>query len=682
MSTANSRSKAIPAFDKELAQALCDLEIPRRMKFSPNGRQVLYHASTDPNKGEHSVSTLWLASSSEPGSSRQLTSGLTDDVAAKWHPDGKQIAFISDRAKRGNMSVIWNLRLDGGDAMPISPKDNVKSISAFEYSPDGGMIAYISADEDSKERKEKREKGESEPNVWGEQWEYNRLRLINVNSEEVSVAVGDNRDVMNLAWAPDGKQIVFSSAKVPEIEEAILSGATISVLIVDSGVVRDLCTVPNGIANLSWGPDDRIYFSAPTPLASHLSSIAVYYVDSTKPSSEPVKAAFGDDDTVLSLRVADGQVLVNRQVRSGHEISDLNGQAILQSNLRLEMWDAVRNSATGKFTLAARLSGVNTPPEVYIVEEGQDKITLSNHGKAFGSRSFGSCNVLTCQSTDGEVELDGLYFVPSIHSREDGAPREPLPTFVWIHGGPNDCACEYFNIDKYYLTPYLLSKGYGVLFPNYRGSTGRGEKFGSYSIGGAGKYAYADVIAITDNAINKGFADRKRLMAGGWSGGGLLTYLCSVRNGLHGLGWRFNAGIAGAGISDMDSLAWTSDVGSTFQAELNGGLVAWNLDRDDTRGRQGSAIWQVANAVEESRRRGGEMVIPPLLILHGEQDGRCPFSQAEGFRRALRTHGLPCEFVGYPGQGHNLMPARLWMDRLERTARWCHTYIGPGMEEQ
>ena len=84
-----------------------------------------------------------------------------------------------------------------------------------------------------------------------------------------------------------------------------------------------------------------------------------------------------------------------------------------------------------------------------------------------------------------------------------------------------------------------------MLLPQYRGSSGRGEKFALYSMGGQGKYDYADVISITDNAINKGFADPKNLIVGGWSQGGLITYLCSVRNGLHGLGWRFNAAIAG-----------------------------------------------------------------------------------------------------------------------------------------
>jgi dipeptidyl aminopeptidase/acylaminoacyl peptidase len=194
-------------------------------------------------------------------------------------------------------------------------------------------------------------------------------------------------------------------------------------------------------------------------------------------------------------------------------------------------------------------------------------------------------------------------------------------------------------------------------------------------MGGQGKYDYADVISITDNAIKEGFADSKKLIIGGWSQGGLITYICSVRNGLHGLGWRFNACIAGAGVCDIESLVMTSDLGSTYECELAGGETTWTLPKEDTTRRQGSALWEVFGAVQHTRQTG-EAVIPPMLILHGEEDVRCPFSQAEGFRRALRTYGLPCEFVKYPGEGHSIEQQRFWLDMLERVGRWCEMYIG------
>lgn len=669
------------AFDKQLAEAICDLEIPLYIKFSPDGEKVLYKTAPDPRKGKNSVSTLWLASTTEPGSSRQLTSGQSQEGDPEWHPSGNQVAFVSDRAKPGESSAIYMLRLDGGDAVAITPADNAQDIESFAFSPNGETIAYLSPDEKTEELKEKEEKDESGPDVWGERWEYARLRLVNVASHETKTLVEGDRHIDELAWSPDGKSVAFFSIANPNIEEAMLTGTTICTVNVETGAVRDLCKVPNELNYLTWAPDGSIYFTTGTPDNRDTGGLAVYTVDPAAAEPKHVKIACGEHDHAAGIAVAGEKLLVNRAVRFSSVISELGGKDLFQKDTEIWAWDVFVNPDSGTPILAAGLSDVDMPYEVFIVEEGKEDLKLSHHGKPLESRSFGSCSELTCQSADGEVELDALYLTPTSKKTENGTPVEPLPTFVIIHGGPTSRDCKVFDGACYQWAPYILSKGYGVLLPQYRGSTGRGEKFASYSMGGQGKYDYADVISITDNAIKKGFADPKKLIVGGWSQGGLITYLCSVRNGLHGLGWRFNATIAGAGVCDIESLAITSDLGSTYERELAGGDSIWTLDRHDTRNRQGSALWEVAGAVKQSRERG-EPVIPPMLILHGDKDVRCPFSQAEGFRRALRTHGLPCEFVAYPGEGHGIRARRFWLDMFERVGRWCDLYIGPGVEDK
>ncbi|KAK5994284.1 putative peptidase YuxL-like protein [Cladobotryum mycophilum] len=671
-------------FDKALAESLCDLEIPATISFSPNGQKLLYatNLTDDHCKGKNPVSTLWLASTARAGSSRQLTSGLFEDQYPRWHPDGHQIAFISDRAKPGESSAIWTLTLGedgGGEPYPITPSDNVQRIERFAFSPNGEEVVFISPDEKPAELKEKEEKNETDAEVWGERWEYARLRIVHVNSKQSRTLVGGERHVTNASWSPDGKKIAFQSDKTPQMEEPLLTGTTISVVDVEDGKVTDLCTIHNDLANLTWAPDGKIYFITGTPIDKTFAGSAVYNIDPNAESPTYAKVAYGVDDDAGQLRLSSGELVVSCQHRLDTWISRLGKEVLFKKDTDIETWDVFFDADGGSPVVAAGISDINNPFEVFIIK-GDELIQLSNHGHIFKDREFGSCTVLSCQSSDGEVELDGLYLTPTAAIGQQGEPKTPLPTFVMIHGGPTDRNCNTFNSHYYMWAPYILSKGYGVLLPQYRGSNGRGERFASYSVGGIGIYDYADVVTITDNAITRGFANRTNLLVGGYSQGGFLAYLSAVRNGLHGLGWRFNAAIAGAGVCDIDSLPLTSDSASTYDRELNGGRIVWNMDRDDIGNRKASALWEVAGAVREARERGCS-VIPPMLILHGEADVRCPFSQAEGFSRALRAYDLPCEFVRYPRQEHSIKEQKFWIDMLERIGRWCDVYIGPASSE-
>ena len=194
-----------------------------------------------------------------------------------------------------------------------------------------------------------------------------------------------------------------------------------------------------------------------------------------------------------------------------------------------------------------------------------------------------------------------------------------------------------------------------------------------------GKYDYEDIITSTQYAIEQGYADKDKLVVGGVSHVGLLASLCSVRNGLHGHGWTFKASIAGSSISDIDAMALTSDFRSSYQVECHEGRAPWNMDEDDTRNRQASALWEFKEAMKRSKETG-EMVVPPMLNLHGADDPRCHASNAWGMRRALESHGLPFEMVIHPWQGHIFSEQNFWVDMALRVGKWCDRYIGSGRE--
>ncbi|KAJ6782273.1 hypothetical protein PWT90_00596 [Aphanocladium album] len=667
-------------FDRDLAEKLADLEDPRGIRFSPDGKKIVYALGRHHNvrKGKNFVSSLWLASTADAGSARQLTSGTSADSSPQWHPDGNRILFQSDRSEPGKKQGVWVLRLDGGDPTAITPVDDEQGIECWQLSPDGRTLAYASADEETEEEKKKKD-DDPDPDVWGKKWEYARLRLIDLETKESKVIVGGDRHITSLHWSSNGKRIAFRSESNTESEERVITGSKFSVVNVESGVIRDLCTCNIVATDLKWAHDGKIYFICIMPAGKNCGSLSVAAIDPAEESPSVTRAAYGEQDDALGVVISGGKVLVKRVARFTAIVSELGGDDLFTlPDTEIHSWDVFFDNETGKPSLATSTSSLNAPEEAVIFTDGgKSKSQLSYHGKVFKDRAFGKYKILNCQSTDGEVDIDAIYLTPAAHADADGKPTKPLPTMVMIHGGPSDSNGVDFNSSDYFWSTYAIAQGYGVLLPQYRGSFGRGEAFGAYSTKGVGKYDYEDVIALTDYAVKQGFADGARLLVGGWSQGGYLSYLASVRNGLHGLGWRFKAAVAGGGVTDWDSLCYTSVAGAGFQTELAGGTAPWSAERGDTTGRQGSALWEMAHAVAESKRLG-DMVIPPMLILHGANDVQCATSQAEGFRRGLRAHGLECEYVKYPGEGHPILRRKFVLDVMERWMRLAFANIGPG----
>ncbi|OAQ99518.1 hypothetical protein LLEC1_05572 [Akanthomyces lecanii] len=651
-STVVSRGSKDPndKFDEELADALLSHEYPASYQFSPTADRILYQSETRFGKPKNAVSTIWLATT-DAGPARKLTTGRYRDSGPQWHPDGQQIAFLSDRANVGQVTAIWIMSLSGGDAQPVTPLDKKKSIESFKLSPDGRTIAFLCEDEASKDQ-DKQDDG-NDAQVWGEAWDYARLHLVDVESGEVHVISQEERHVTGMSWSPDGDSIAYSSVQSPESGEDGLTGVQISVFDMTTNKDRNVCNVGSEVSALTFVADGKVYFISKYELHLLNGNSAVYYVDTRSLKPKAVRCAFGEKDTPTSIKLAGGKLFVSRVVATRVFISDMDGNNIFEPERPFQYWNVAVDPASQQPVLAASLSDPSTPEEAYIVRRNQDDVKLSNFGEPVLGKVKATPHIFTCRSFDDEEDITGIFIAPSAEK----TISQPLPTFVLPHGGPTYCDLPNFDPSLMRWAPYLLSKG----------------------CRGIGTFDYEDVIAATDHAVQSGFADPKRLMVGFWSQGGYLSYLCAVRNGLHNLGWRFNAAIAGAGFVDIDGLVLGSDLGATDQRELAGGIAPWETDAADTRARSGSAIWEMKHAVDEARRRG-EMVIPPMLILHGEADPRTPYWQAVAFRRALRWYGLPFEFVTFPGAGHFPKVRKHQMDILRRVARWADTYTGMGIE--
>lgn len=272
-------------------------------------------------------------------------------------------------------------------------------------------------------------------------------------------------------------------------------------------------------------------------------------------------------------------------------------------------------------TLAACVESPAGPVEVFLVPVAGGPLTPVSELNAPWAGVVAPTEV-TVTAEDG-LPLRGL-----LYSRQAGGPL-----VVRVHGGPHLCWGTAFDVEN----QVLAGAGYQVLAPNPRGSAGRGGGFRARSVGDWGGRDHTDLMAFTDWAVETGVADPDRLYLAGGSYGGFLVNWTVTRTD------RFRAVVSERSISNFLSKLGTSDNGYTVNRhELGGADVL-----DDTAAR----LWEV------SPLRYARSITTPMLLVHGEDDRRCPIEQSEQLFTALRRLGVPARFARFPGESHNLATA-------------------------
>jgi dipeptidyl aminopeptidase/acylaminoacyl peptidase len=634
------------------------LEDVGNVTISPNGRWVAYVVTERNFERNVNDSDVWVVRA-DGGDPVRLTYGEGTDNSPQWAPDGAWLAFRSDR---GEETQVYGMYPTGGEAWPVT--DWETSVGSFRFSPDGVHIAFTASSKKSEEDEEL-EKLRGRPMVWDSSYadQWTRLwtaPLENMRAGEAVQRSPDTLHVNNFVWAPDSRALAFSTRPSPVLR-TYRHGA---VFVQDEpgAPARQVTFMPGGEGVVAWTEELGLIVSGSgKELGTFNGQLWV-----VPPSGgDPVSLTAGFDETAGYVIATDRALFVQAGYRTGRRLYRIplrDGRAagapepVTDDRYFYSGFSATDDGAA----VAFMAEGPATPPNVHVSSTSSfTPKRLTNVNPQVTQYALGEHRVVRWRSRAGGEEIEGALTLP-VGYREG----TPVPLLLVIHGGPSGVSSNRFSPRRgAYPIQVFAGMGYAVLQPNYRGSTGYGERFRGLNRGDISGRDWVDIDSGVDEMIKQGIADAERLGIMGWSFGGHHTYWGITQT------QRFKAASAGAGANDLVSMYSQTDIPEFYHTYL------------------GPKPWEDFDLYEErSAYRNVERVTTPLLIQVGERDERVPAEQSIQFFEAVRTIGkAPTKLVLYPGQPHGVREPRLVRDLVSRNVEWFSKWIpvgAPVSEEQ
>ena len=617
---------------------------------SPDGQRVAYtvrQAVMEDNRSEY-LTQIYVAKS-DGTERRQMTRGSVSADQPRWSPDGRHIAFLS--ARTGKMA-LWMMPVDGGEAELFVEMRT--PINSFDWSPDGKWIALTALDPPSPDE-ELAARTKGDVRILDERDKFNRLYIVPTEGDRprsaaVRLLTKGNRYVTpdGFDWSPDSATIVFSHTRSGRADD--WTTADLAIVQVASGEIRSLASSPAAELSPKFSPNGQsiafIQSDAPPTWAQsgriHIVSLSGTEVRplAATPDERPTIFGFSPDRTSLLCGEVD------------HTRSRLYWLPLDGSPPRLfSTWDG---SATGSISLTrdGRYIGFcwefsDRPVEGYLTATSEFNPVQVTSLQGSTSPPVPRTEVIRWRSFDG-LEIEGLLTYPLNYQ---AGQRYPL--LLVIHGGPAGVFTQSFvgNPSVYPIASFA-SRGYAVLRPNPRGSSGYGQafRFANHRDWGGGDFR--DIISGVDHLIETGLADPGRLGVMGWSYGGYMTSWIITQTK------RFKAASVGAGVTNLLSFTGTTDIPSFLPSYL--GSEFWDSD----------LLYRDRSPVLHARG-----VTTPTLIQHGSLDERVPLSQGLELYNALKRQGVTTRMAIYPRSPHAINEPRLLLDAMYRNLAWFERHI-------
>lgn len=630
-------------------------------RISPDGQWVVYTKRVRDLEDEELKATSHLWRVRADGSDRrQITYGEDSCTDPRWFPDGRRLAFLSERGQKkkageggdGPKSQVFLMHLDGGEAWQATKHE--EGVNQFEISPDGSRLLFLSRDPLPKEKKERKKK-KDDAEVVDEEFRFSHLWVFEVQSGQAKRLTQGEFTVVDAQWSPGSDRIAYVTRPNTNLNEGWNSD--VWVIGLEGKEPRRLHENPGRDSSPRWSPDgSRIAFlSEPTPGTNTWHNQLLATSAEGGPARRlaagldrnPQAPIWSTDGSEIFFPAGDGATWNLFAV-------DVESERVR----RLEAppggnfgWDLSKDGSQWVWVH----SGPSRPGEIYAARADLTQAqALSDANSWLREEGYqlARLELIQWKNSDGQT-IEGVLTWPV--GREN-VQRHPL--ILNPHGGPSGAVTLSFDAAN----QFLAGNGFLILEPNFRGSSNYGQVFLNANRGNWGVRDYDDCMTGVDAVIERGWADPERMVCYGWSYGGYMSFWISTQTN------RFKAISPGAGLSNLYSMYSTTDISH---------YLGWFFsDPGDETAFLGTP-WDSEEVYERlSPIRHVKKVTSPMLILHGAQDRRVPPEQAVEFYRALRDLGKEVTFVIYPREGHGLREPRHQIDRLKRYLTFFSKHVG------
>ena len=656
-STASAQANRLQPMD------VFNLEYAQGPQISPDGQWVVYTREYFDVMTDKAYANLWMVRA-DGTDQRPLTTGKFHDGSARWSPDGKRLAYVSDRDGSPQIYVRWT---DNGQTYPVTSLQQPPA--GIAWSPDGSQIAFIKLVPGPALTI-----GHQPAPPPGAQWaapakytdrlvfRFDGLGELPVGFTHVFVVPSEGGTARQLttgnfnygsggfggsapAWTPDGQAVIVAARRRPDAELHMADSDLFEVAVKDGatkqlterfGPESEPAVSPDGKSIAYTGYEDRkvgyqntlLYVmnrdgSAPRVVSSKLDQSVgdpVWSVD-----GKTIYLQFNEHgNTKVAAMALDGSYkILARDVGTGGSAYGGGSFSVARDG-----------------SLALTVSTPSIPGDIATVRLGVQKTITSINADVLGSKEIGQVEEIWWNSSKDQRKIEGWIIKPPGFD-----PAKKYPFIIEIHGGPFADYGDRFDVEK----QLMAAAGYVVLYSNPRGSTSYGEEFGNLIHHAYPGDDFFDLNSGVDAVIGKGYVDDKNLFVTGGSGGGVLTaWMIGHTN-------RFRAALAFYPVINWYSFALTADMAPMAVSNWFPGFPWDNLQNYESR----SLLSVVKN------------VKTPTLIMTGEEDYRTPMSESEQYYKALKMLGVETVLVRVPGESHGIRnrPSH-WMGKMTTLTGW------------